>query len=169
MENAETDLEEFVGPKLITTIWTLHLKCSRETSTEFFRLVQKLTMGEADLNQFMRLTNHVVIAAENFGREENLSPFLIPTLSKDMDEQLKLAHKVVNLVDGANRKFCVNLLRYSVYKPESSHAQVRLIARKKENENFQQIVYVNYKLEEFIHLLDGMNSENCKVFANKHF
>ena len=62
-------------------------------------------MGEADFNQFVRLRNQLANAAENFARGENLTPVLIPTKSKDMDEQLKLAHKVVELVDRANRKF----------------------------------------------------------------
>ena len=75
-------------------------------------------MGEPCFNQLMRLTSQLVIAAEIFAREENLSPVLVSTLSKDMDEQLKLAHKVVDVVDRANRKICVTLLRYSVNKPE---------------------------------------------------
>ena len=50
---------------------------------------------------------------------------MIPTLSKDMDEQLKLAHNVVDIVDQANREIFVTLLLYSVDKPESSYAQVR--------------------------------------------
>ena len=41
-------------------------------------------------------------------------------------------------------------------KPESSYAQVRFFARRKQDEKFQQIVNVNYKLEEFIFLLDVM-------------
>ena len=72
-------------------------------------------------------------SAENFGREENLSLVLIPTMSKDMDEQPKLAHKLVDAVDRANRKICVTMLHYSVDKPDSSFAQVRMITRKKEN------------------------------------
>ena len=89
-------------------------------------------------------------AAENFAVEENLTPVLIPTMSKDLDEQLKLAHKVVDVVDRANRKICVTLLRYNVDKLQSSYAQVRIFARKKEDAKFQQVVYVNYKLFEFI-------------------
>ena len=84
-----------------------------------FRLVQNLTMGEAGFNQFMRLRKQLVNAAENFAREEFLTPVLIPTMSKDMDEQLKLGHKVVDVVDPANKKICVTLLRYNVDKPES--------------------------------------------------
>ena len=143
------------------------LKLFRKDDKKEFRLVQNLTMGKADFNQFMRLRNQLVNAAENFAREEDLTPVLIPTMSKDTDELLKLAHKVVDVVDRANRKICVTLLRYNVDKPESSYAQVRLFARKKEDEKFQQVVYVNYKLEEFIYLLDVMNSVYDKIFTNQ--
>ena len=115
-------------------------------------------MGEADFSQLMRLRNQLVNAAENFAIEEILTPVLIPTTSKDMDEQLKLAHKVIDVVNRANRKICVTLLRYNVDKPESFYAQVRLFARKRADEKFQQVVYVKYQLEEFIYLLDVMNS-----------
>ena len=124
-------------------------------------------MGEADFKQFMRLRNQPVNAAENFAREEKLTPVLIPTMSKDMDEQLKLAHKVVDVVDRANRKICVTPLRYNVDKPESSYAQVRLFARKKEDEKSQQVVYVIYTLEKFIYLLQLMNFVYDKVLTNQ--
>ena len=84
-----------------------------------------------------------------------------------MDEQLNLAHKAVDELDRANRKMCVTLLRYNVDKPENSYAQVRLFARKNHDEKFQQIVFVNYKLEEFINLLDVMNSLYNKVITNQ--
>ena len=134
------------------------LKVFRKDDKKEFQLVQNLTMGEADFNQFMRLRNKLVNAAKNFAREENLTPVLIPTLSRDMDEQLKLAQKVVDVVDRTNRKICVTLLRYNVDEPESSYAQDRLFARKKEDEKFHQVVVVNYKIEEVIYLLDVMNS-----------
>ena len=79
-------------------------------------------------------------------------------MSKDTDEQLKLAHKVVDVVDWANRKIPVTLLRYNVEKPESSYAQVPIFASNTVDESFQQVVHVNYKLEEFIYLLDVMIS-----------
>ena len=53
-----------------------------------------------------------------------------------MDEQLKLAHKVVDVVDRIKRKICVTLLRYSVDKPDTSYAEVPLFAGKKEDESF---------------------------------
>ena len=93
-------------------------------------------MGEADSNQYMRLRKRLVIAAEKFVREENLSPMVIPTLSKNMDEQFKLSHNFVDVVDRANKKIYVTLLPYNMDKLESPCAQVRLSARKKEDENF---------------------------------
>ena len=81
-------------------------------------------MAEADSNQFLRLRNLLVNAAEKPAKEANLTPVLIPTMSKDMDEQLKLARKVVEVVDRPNRMICVTLLRYNVDKLESSYAQV---------------------------------------------
>ena len=101
-------------------------------------------MGETDFNQFIRLRNQLVNAAENFARKGILIPVLIPTMSKDMDEQLKLAHKVVDVVDRADKKICMTLLRYNVDKLESFYALVRLLEGKKEDEKFQQVVYVKY-------------------------
>ena len=51
--------------------------------------------------------------------------------------------------------------------PDTSYAQVRLFGRKNEEEKFKQIVFVNYKLDEFIYLLDVMNSVYDKVIANQ--
>ena len=115
----------------------------REDKNAEFRLRQNLSMGEADFNQFIRQRNQMVVAADNFLRQENLSPVLQSTLCKDMEEQLKFVHKVIDVVDRPNRIICVTLLRYKVGNPETSYAQVRLFGRKKEEEKFQQIVYVN--------------------------
>ena len=71
-------------------------------------------MAEADFNHFMKLRNQLVNAAEKLAEEENLTPVLIPTMSKNVDEQHKLAHKVVDVVHRANRKTSVTLLRYNV-------------------------------------------------------
>ena len=88
-------------------------------------------------------------------------------MSKDRDEQLILAHRLVDAVDRPYGKFCVTLLRYNVDWPENSYAQFWLLARKKEDEKFQQIVYVIYKLVEIIYLLDVMNFVYAKVITQK--
>ena len=139
----------------------------REDKNGEFRLRQNFSIEEADFNQFIRQRNQLVVAADNFLREENLSPVLQSTLCKDMGEQLKLDHKVIDVVDRSNRKICVTLLRYKADNPDTSYAQVRLFGRKTEEEKIQQIVYVNYRLDEFIHLLDVMNSVYDKVIANQ--
>ena len=136
-------------------------------TTKEFPLVQNLTMGETEFNQFMQLRNQLVSAAENFAREEILTPVLTPTVSKDIDEQLKLAHKVVDVADRANRKICVTLLWYNVDKPDNSYNQVRLSASRKEDEKFEQIASANYKLEEFIYVPDVMNYVYDKVITNE--
>ena len=84
-----------------------------------------------------------------------------------MEEQFKLTHKVVEVVDRAHRKICATMLRYNMEKPETSYVQVRLFGRRKEEEKFNRIVYVNYKLDEFTYLLDVMNSVYDKVIANE--
>ena len=139
----------------------------REDKNAQFRLEQNLSMGEADFNQFIRQRNQLIVAADNFLREQNLSPILQSTLSRDMEEQLKLVHKVIDVVDRPNRRTCVTLLRYKADNPETSYAQVRLFGRKKEEEKFQQIVEVNYKFDEFAYFPDFMNSVYDKVIANQ--
>ena len=84
-----------------------------------------------------------------------------------MEEQLKLVHKLIDVVGCPNRRICVTLLRYTVDNPETSYAQLRLFGRKKEEEKIQQIVYVNYRLDEFVYLLDVMNSVYDKLIANQ--
>ena len=139
----------------------------REDKIADFLLRQNLSMGEADFNQFIRQRDQLVVAADNFLREENLSPVLQSTLCKDMEEQLKLVHKVIDVVDHPNRKICVTLLRYKADNPDTSYAQVGLFGRKTEEEKFKQIVYVNYRLDEFIFLVDVMISVHDKVIANQ--
>ena len=103
----------------------------REDKIAEFRLRQNISMREADFNQFIRQKNQLVVAEDNFLREQNLFPVLQSTLSKDTEEQLKLVHKVIDVVDCANRSICVTLLRYKVDNAETSYAQVRLFGRKK--------------------------------------
>ena len=105
-----------------STYLDLKRKVFKKDDKEGFRQVQNLTVGQSDFNIFRRWKNHPVTAAENFGREGTFSPFLIPTMSKNMGGQLKLAHKLVHVVDRPNRKICVTLQRYNVARPENSYA-----------------------------------------------
>ena len=91
----------------------------------------------------------------------------VKLLAKDMEEQLKLTHKAVEVVDRPYRKICVTMLRHNVEKPETSYVQVRWFERRKDEVNFNQIVYVNYKLDEIFYLLHVRNSVYHKVIANE--
>ena len=96
------------------------LKVFKRDENKQFRLAQNLTMGEADFNQFIRLGNQLVVAVRDFSKDENLPLVQVKLLSKVMEEQLKLTHKVVEVVDRTHRKICVTMLRYNVEKPETS-------------------------------------------------
>ena len=72
----------FSGSKNDSNYLDVKFKVYKIADSKELRLVQNLTMGEADFKQFMQLKNQLVIAAENFGREEQLSRVLIPTMSK---------------------------------------------------------------------------------------
>ena len=124
-------------------------------------------MGEADFNQLMQLRNQLVVAAENFGEGENLPAAPVPIMCTDMNEQHKLPDKLVNVVDRASRKIFLTPLRYSVDRPMSSFAQVQSFAGKKQDEKSQQFSHPISKLEEFIDLLDEVNSVHDKVITNK--
>ena len=167
MENFKTDLDSFFGPKNETNYLKFQLELFKRANNRDIRLVQNLTMGEADFNLFRRLRNLLVIAAETYGVEENLSLMLMPTKFKETDEQLKLAHKMNESPNRANKKIRMTLLRYSVEKPKSSISRFRKLANKKEDEKFQQIVFVNQELEKLIYLVDVMNSVNDKFVTNQ--
>ena len=115
----------------------------------------------------MRLRNQLTVAADYFAKEESLPNINVVALSRDIDEQLKHVHKVTEIVEGAKRKVCVIFLRYKKDNPETSYAQIRLFTHRTEEENFQQLVYVNYKIDEIIYLLDVMNSVCEQVLDNK--
>ena len=61
----------------------------------------------------------------------------------------------------------MTLLRYNVEKPWSSYAQVRLIAKKKD-EKLKQIDFVIYKPKKINYLPDLMNFVYDEVVDSKH-
>ena len=95
-------------------------------------------MGVAGFNLILKVTSQLAAAAaKNFRREEKFSPKEFLKLSKHMDEQLKLAHKIIDVLDQAIRKICAILMRYNVDKPEILYAQVCILPKTKEDEQFQ--------------------------------
>ena len=76
---------------------------------------------------------------------------------------------MVDVVNQADRKICVILLRYNAEKSENSYVQVRLFARRKADEKFQQIVYVEFVLEESIYQIVVMISVCDHVITNQPY
>ena len=70
-------------------------------------------------------------------------------------------------MDRANREVSLTLLRYSMDKLESSHAEIRLSTLKKGDGKFQKSAYLKNQCPEFIYPLDVMLSGDNNVNANK--
>ena len=47
---------------------------------------------------------NILLSQQILGREEFLSSVQMPKMSKDLDEQLKLTHKVYDVLDRTNRR-----------------------------------------------------------------
>ena len=108
----------------------MKLKVFKRDENKEFQLAQNLTMGEAELNQIIRLRNQLVVAVRDFSKEENRPPVQVNLLGRDMEVNLKLTRKVVEVVDRPHRKICVTMLRYHMEKPRTSYVQVRLFGRR---------------------------------------
>ena len=144
----------FSWSKNETNYLEVQFKVFKKDIANKFKRYQCVSLGQYDFKQFLRLRNQLI----TLQKEENLPYINVVGLSRDIDEQLKHVHKVIEIAEGTKRKVCVTLLRYKEDNPETSYAQIRLFTRRTEEENFQQFVYVNYKIDEFINLLVVMNS-----------
>ena len=140
LAGVKTDLDDFLWTKNDFYYLDIKLKVfRRENKNAEFQLRKNFTMGEADFSQFIRQSNHLVVAAFNFFREQNLSPVLQSTQSEDVEEQLKLVHKVIDVLDRPKGTICVTLPRYKADNPDTSYAQGRLFGWNTEEEKFQQL------------------------------
>ena len=105
LASVNRDLDEFIGPKITPITWILNQKCSSEnTKMQNFDGDKNFTLGESDFTYFIRQRNQLVIASDNFLGEQTLSPVLQSTRSIDMEEQLKLAHKVIDVANRPNTR-----------------------------------------------------------------
>ena len=118
----------------------IHFKVFKKDITNEFKRYQCVSLEQYDLKQFLRLQNQLILAADNFIKEENLPYINVVGLSRDIDNQLKHVHRVIEIAEGAKRKVCVTMQRYKEDNPETSYAQIRLFTRRTEEENFQQLV-----------------------------
>ena len=100
----------FLIQKWFPNYLDVRLKVFKKGDNRDLCMVPNLTLAETNFSQFKCLKSQLIIAAETFSRQENFSPVQTPTTSKDMHEQLRLAHKVFDVVDRPLGKICVTLL-----------------------------------------------------------
>ena len=74
------------------------IKVFNKDESKQFQLAQNLKRGEAHFKKSIRLRTQLVVAVRDFSKEENLPHVQVKLLAKDMEEELKLTHKVVVVV-----------------------------------------------------------------------
>ena len=81
-----------------------------------------------------------------------------------MEDVLQRCHKVREVSRGRNRRIYVTFIQYVPENPASIYVQIRIFCRKENNE-FKQVTYVSYTLDEFKELIqnwtDFFNIEQC--------
>ena len=88
---------------------------------------------------------------------------------KKLDEEIKLAHIVVDLVYCPNKITSVTLLGWSVVESDIQYAQMRLNDKKKEEWKSQPIENLNDRLVESLCHLKIINSLYKKLVDNQPF
>ena len=87
-----------------------------------------------------------------------------------METQLKMVHKVYNVVDQPHRKIFVTMRRYNVKYPDTCYVQIRLFGKQgnvQKEGKFYQMACVNYKYDEFLQLIDIMSHSSDKILNNQ--
>ena len=110
----------FSWTKIEKNYLEIHFKVFKKDIASEFKLYQCVSLGQYDFKQFLRLRNQLIVAADNFTKEEKLPYINVVGLSRDIGERLKHVHKVIEIVEGAKRKVCVTLLRHKEDNPETS-------------------------------------------------
>ena len=145
----------------------IQLKVFRKDDKGDFRRHQQIKLGVFDFKQLLCLRNPIVLAVREFSTDETLKEVVTSPLSKDLDEQLKHVQKAITIVDRPKRKIIAIMKKYCMDKPESTYVQLRLFTRNSQHDKFQQLVFVNYKYDEFLCLLDVINSISDQVLSNQ--
>ena len=124
-------------------------------------------LGVFNFKQLLCFRNPIVLAVTEVSTDETLKEVVTSALSKDLDEQLKHVQKPITIVDRPKKKINATMKKYCMDKPESTYVQLRLFTRNSEHDKFQQLVFINYKYDEFLYLLDVITSISDQVLSNQ--
>ena len=127
----------------------------RKDNSGTFEKYQQLRIGDYEFRKFCFLKEDL-LNGELEMRENQ------PQFDKNigMEHVLEQCHKVREISIGRNRRLYVTFLQYIKDNPASTYVQIRLFCRKENNE-FKQVTYVSYTLDEFKELI-----QNLKDFSN---
>ena len=145
----------------------IQLKVFRKDDKGDFRRHQQIKLGVFDFKELLCLRNPIAQAVREFSTDETLKEVVTSPLSKDLDEQLKHVQKAITIVDRPKRKIFATMKKYCMDKPESTYVQLRLFTRNSELDKFQLLVFVNYKYDGFLFLLDVITSISDQVLSNQ--
>ena len=127
----------------------------RRDDNRVFQFLEKHTC-EAEVEKSYETMRIPSCKSRKPKRRGKTSSVRLPIMSKDRDEQLKLAHKMVDAVDISKTKNCVTLLRYNADKPEGSYAHIQLPVRKKGNRKIIELCrwIMNFMTFKSIHCIE---------------
>ena len=145
----------------------IQLKVFRKDDKGHFRWHQQINLGVFDFKQLLRFRNPIVQAVGEFSTDETLKKVVTSPLSKYLYEQLKYIQKSITTVDRPKRKVFATMKKYCMDKPESRYVQLRVFTRNSEHDHNQQLVFVNYKYDEFLYLLNVTTSTSDQVLSNQ--
>ena len=116
-----------------------------------FEKNQQLGIGDSEFKKFCFLKNNILN-----GELELCEHLTQPDKNPCMEDVLKRCHKVIEVSIGRNRRINVYFIQYVQENPASIYVQIRLFCRKENNE-FKQVTYVSYTLDEFKELIQNLN------------
>ena len=101
-----TDLDAFCGPKNEKNYLEIHFKVFKKGIANKFKRYQCVSLGHYDFKQFLMLRNQLIVTVDNFTKKEILPYIKVVGMSRDIGEQLKHVHKVIEIAEGPSAK-CV--------------------------------------------------------------
>ena len=115
-----------------------------------FEKYQHLRIGDYQFKKFCLLKNDLLNG--DWEICENSAQF---EKNPKMEDVLQQCHKAREISIGKNRRLYVTVIQYVQDNPASVSVQIRLFCRKESNE-FKQVTYVSYKMEEFKKLIENL-------------
>ena len=129
-------------------------KSSKKDKCGAFEKYQQLRIGDYEFKKFCLLKNDLLNG--DWEIRENPAQF---EKNPKIEDVLQQYNKAREISLGKNRRLYVIFIQYVQDNPASLYVQIRLFCRKESNE-FKQVTYVSYKMQEFKELI-----ENLKDFS----